>query len=330
MAHVFVSYSRKDKEFVTELIDYCEGQGIEFWRDVDNLHGGDAWMHELHKNIANAYAIIVIWSPDSRQSEYVAYECAYALGQGKQIIPITLAQTELFQPFAVIHALDFKDGRREWKKLIHDLNTARERYTEKIVAPDNAPPALRDAVKALNSDASEQDHLATLLKIKQMLPEHRDIIGEILAQTLTHAHPRVAMDAARMLVESNADYARLSALITSDARLQTLLRLHHEKRNNLILCQRICSVISNIGSSRLLRPLTATFATKPPADIQGAIVTALGKIASAQEASERAVAELGNILHSLHDRGAVYTATVNALRRINSDAARRVLADAGL
>jgi TIR domain len=333
MAQVFVSYSRKDLDFVNELIDYCEAQGIEFWRDVDTMHAGDKWMDEIDRGIANAYAVIVIWSPDARKSEYVAYEWIYAWGQGKAIVPIMLETTDLFPAFR-FHCLDFKNGQRDWAKLITDLNTARARYSEKIIAPETSTPALRDAVKILNSSLTESELLAALAKVKEGMPQQLEEGRQVLAQALEHAIPRISLEAARILVDggSASEWAKLSRLISTEARLHTLLRLQNSNTRNVLLCQRICSTISNIQSARMLRPLTHAFDNSPNhADVQQAIVTAMGNIAAEQAATEKAIAELARILPKVQgNRPNVFTAVVTALRKINSEASRRVLTNAGL
>ena len=47
MTHVFISYSRKDTEFVEKLERELNARGIITWRDVHSIPGGARWFGRI-------------------------------------------------------------------------------------------------------------------------------------------------------------------------------------------------------------------------------------------------------------------------------------------
>lgn len=88
MAKVFISYSRKDIQFVQMFAQTLMSNGVEVWWDLSSLQGGDNWTNEIPKAIENCDSCIVVLSPNSVQSEWVQKEYTYALKQEKRIIPL--------------------------------------------------------------------------------------------------------------------------------------------------------------------------------------------------------------------------------------------------
>ena len=72
MEHVFISYSRKDSEFVYLLVDELRYKAHEVWLDTNDIRGGTDWAQEIEKAIDQAYAILVIVSGDSKKSSPLA------------------------------------------------------------------------------------------------------------------------------------------------------------------------------------------------------------------------------------------------------------------
>ena len=50
MAHVFISYSHKDKEYARKLADELKRWGIDAWID-DRIDYGTTWPHVIQENI---------------------------------------------------------------------------------------------------------------------------------------------------------------------------------------------------------------------------------------------------------------------------------------
>ena len=94
MHHIFISYHHGDGDFAEVLINRIEKAGFETWVDNDRLHAGEDWRAEIDQAIKAALALMVIMTPEARNSEYVTYEWAFAWGAGVKVIPILYKDTK--------------------------------------------------------------------------------------------------------------------------------------------------------------------------------------------------------------------------------------------
>src|SRR3954452_15491792 len=89
MKHVFISYSSVDGDFADLLRLRLEQEGFTVWTDNGNLVAGDDWRDEIDQAIRDAFAVIVVMTPNSRSSQYVTFEWSFALGIGNvKVIPL--------------------------------------------------------------------------------------------------------------------------------------------------------------------------------------------------------------------------------------------------
>ncbi len=90
MSHLFISYSRRDIEYVRKLVDSLLERGFDVWFDA-HIEYGDNWESAIVQAIDQAAAVLVIMSPEAAASAWVPRELAYAENQGKPIFPLLLA-----------------------------------------------------------------------------------------------------------------------------------------------------------------------------------------------------------------------------------------------
>jgi WD40 repeat protein len=89
---VFVSYSRADRALVDRLIVDLAGQGIAIWIDQQGLRvGTPSWEQALRDAIRTAGAVVMVASPNSRGSRYVADELRIAEMYGCTVYPFWAA-----------------------------------------------------------------------------------------------------------------------------------------------------------------------------------------------------------------------------------------------
>jgi WD40 repeat protein len=84
----FISYSRKDREFVVRLHAALMARGKTGWVDWEGIPPSAAWLEEIHAAIDAAQAFLFVLSPDSVKSQVCGDEIAYAQARGKRLIPI--------------------------------------------------------------------------------------------------------------------------------------------------------------------------------------------------------------------------------------------------
>lgn len=88
MSEVFISYSRKNKEFVTRLHAALEEQGRETWVDWEGIPLSAEWLQEIYDAIDAAHTFLFVISPQSIASKTCRLEIAYALSRKKRILPV--------------------------------------------------------------------------------------------------------------------------------------------------------------------------------------------------------------------------------------------------
>ena len=74
MAQIFISYSRKDIDFVRRLAGDLEKAGYDVWWDLTDLQGGDDWPRVIPSAIESSQFVIVVLSPNSVISDWVEKE----------------------------------------------------------------------------------------------------------------------------------------------------------------------------------------------------------------------------------------------------------------
>jgi len=85
---VFISYSRKDIEFVRKLNDSLDSSEIEAWVDWEGIPPSSDWMDEIARAIEGADAFLFVISPDSLASEVCGQELELCIKNNKKLIPI--------------------------------------------------------------------------------------------------------------------------------------------------------------------------------------------------------------------------------------------------
>jgi WD40 repeat protein len=85
---VFISYSRKDKEFVCKLNESLDSSEIEAWVDWEGIPPSAEWMDEIARAIEGADAFLFVISPDSLASKVCADELELGIKYNKKLIPI--------------------------------------------------------------------------------------------------------------------------------------------------------------------------------------------------------------------------------------------------
>ncbi len=88
MADIFLSYSHKDSRARGEVRDFLRNRGITVWTDENLTPGTTNWQIAIEKNIDRAKGLVVILSPDAKDSEWVREELGYARNQGKLVFPL--------------------------------------------------------------------------------------------------------------------------------------------------------------------------------------------------------------------------------------------------
>src|SRR3990172_5512869 len=85
---VFISYSRKDTEFVRKLNESLDSSEIDAWVDWEGIPPSSEWMDEISRAIEGADAFLFVISPDSLASKVCRDELELGIKYNKKLIPI--------------------------------------------------------------------------------------------------------------------------------------------------------------------------------------------------------------------------------------------------
>jgi WD40 repeat protein len=97
MADVFISYSRKDKDFVSTLYAAFERSQKNIWVDWNNIPLTSDWWAEIEKGIEGADTFVFVISPDSIASEICGKEILHAVRNNKRLFPIVRRDATNFE-----------------------------------------------------------------------------------------------------------------------------------------------------------------------------------------------------------------------------------------
>lgn len=127
---IFISYSRRDQEFVTRLASDLDRQVAGVWFDQSTIQVGENWHAEIIEGIRECKAFILVLSPDAAESRYVREELNKALELGKPIIPVLYRPAkwigELETLVTDVQTLDLRSGSytENFQKLVDGLVAA--------------------------------------------------------------------------------------------------------------------------------------------------------------------------------------------------------------
>ncbi len=224
--HVFVSYKHEEQDFVEMLIRQLQAAGFQVWVDTEQLRAGENWREAINFAIKDAFALILVISPEARASQYVTYEWAYAQGAGIKVIPILLKQTDKLHPqLEMLQYLDFTDrARPSWDKLLRRLwELQGENQPHSVTVARDAPPTVISAVAALDSHNADERR-AALKTLGQM---SHPAAYAALVSAVQHPMRDVRVDAAFLLAKQTnykdaaAVPGLLDALNDEDPRIRT-------------------------------------------------------------------------------------------------------------
>lgn len=94
MAHdIFISYSTQNTEYAEAVCDKLENNGIECWIAPRNIKTATNYAEEIMDGLDAAKAIVLVFSKDAQESEYVNNEIDTAFSKNKPIISIKVDDT---------------------------------------------------------------------------------------------------------------------------------------------------------------------------------------------------------------------------------------------
>lgn len=85
--NIFVSYSHKDAEIASFLVSKLSDAGFTCFMSAKEILPSQQWSPKIHEALLNSDQLLILLTPRSKDSLWVAAEAGAAWGLGKEIIP---------------------------------------------------------------------------------------------------------------------------------------------------------------------------------------------------------------------------------------------------
>jgi hypothetical protein len=123
---VFISYSRKDKEFVHRLYEALNRRDREAWVDWEDIRPTEEFMQAIYGAIEGADTFVFVLTPDSIASVPCGREIAHAAAHNKRMVPIVARDVNadtVPEPLAKLNWI-FSRERDDFEKATDELINA--------------------------------------------------------------------------------------------------------------------------------------------------------------------------------------------------------------
>ncbi len=111
MADAFVSYSRRDADFVGGLVAALGARGVTLWVDQEGIPPSAEWMREILAAIEGADCFVYVVTPEAAASEVCGLEVRHALANHKRILPVLRREVPRGTLLPELERLQWVDAR---------------------------------------------------------------------------------------------------------------------------------------------------------------------------------------------------------------------------
>ncbi len=146
MAEVFISYARANEDVARRVANGLKASGFEAWWD-DQLPAHRAYSDIIEQRLRGAAAVVVLWSKDAAQSQWVRAEADFARTENK-LVQAQLDGSLPPMPFNQIQCADlsgWKGNRkhRGWLKLVDGVSAVVSGAAPELAEPARAKGRLK-------------------------------------------------------------------------------------------------------------------------------------------------------------------------------------------
>jgi len=118
---VFISYSRKDDDFVLPLCKKLKEAGVEIWLDQWDIAPVDNWNKSIDDALSKCKRMLIILSPDAVDSDEVQGELYTFFKEKKPVIPIVYRDCRIPRRLNLIQHMNFTSSDLGDKTKIAEL-----------------------------------------------------------------------------------------------------------------------------------------------------------------------------------------------------------------
>jgi TolB-like protein len=149
MADVFVSYTKDDRNIARQFATELEREGFSVWWD-QAIHVGEAFDRTTEHALANARAVVVLWSKRSVESDWVRAEATEAKATGR-LVPVMIEPCKRPVIFELIQTADLAGWSGDatdtrWRIFIDGLRRTTGQ-TREVPRPGPQGPVAANAIR---------------------------------------------------------------------------------------------------------------------------------------------------------------------------------------
>jgi hypothetical protein len=132
-AHVFISYSSKDRQVATTVCDALERRGMKCWISSRDIQPGENFQQAIVRAIRAARVMVLVFTTNANNSNEIMKEVALAGQFSLVVIPVRVEDVLPNDAFA------YEFATRQWVDLFDDWERSIERLASQII--QTLPPA---------------------------------------------------------------------------------------------------------------------------------------------------------------------------------------------
>lgn len=167
---VFLSYAREDISKARELVRILEQEGWDVWWDKEITPGRDFEL-EIDQALANAKAVLVLWSSNSVASNWVRNEAKEAK-EANKLVPVLLDDSRIPLSFRSLSTIELPNWPEKQSLIeIESIKTALRR-----VAQDEAP------IQSLQQNGQSDEMTLSVrvaTRVAEMVNEEKTLKGRV-------------------------------------------------------------------------------------------------------------------------------------------------------
>lgn len=120
MADIFISYKKDDRALAEAAVRALEGAGYSVWWD-DRITPTEHWDRLIEREIDQAKAVLVLWTPRSVESDWVRIEANFAAEHSK-LVQVRFGGCKPPLAYSMLQRVDLDDANgfagRDWDKAL--------------------------------------------------------------------------------------------------------------------------------------------------------------------------------------------------------------------
>jgi len=227
MSFIFISYSRKDQTYVSELAQALTSHRLPVWLD-DRIDYGTTWPRVIQDHLERCQVFLLVMSPRSEESHWVQCELSLALELKKPIFPLLL-DGRRWLSVAAIQTVDVTGSKMPPARFFETIRryfpeereTAQSITIHGVVTEQIATPSPLPKLKRTAAPPPVEDDLASEKGI-----DYRRLRDLLKAQNFEDADQETYLRMLEAVGRAKGDYLRPSELLNFPcADLKTIDRL---------------------------------------------------------------------------------------------------------